>query len=135
MTNDEKYHSGDCENAETDRCRCWCGGEFHGVKSGVFAKINGEIIKPTIEGEKIMAINDGGEIPDLMTKLQNVKFRCVGPCNKPLDALPFWGYPDHDAGYADEDGRKWWLYVKCPFCNYATSLWKIKNHIIQEVTA
>jgi len=134
MTNDEKYHSGDCENAKSDRCRCWCGGEFHGIRSGVFAKIGGEIIKPNIEGERIMSLLDGGEISVTLLELQGKQFACVG-CNKPLTATPLWGYPNHDGGTAHANGVKWWLYVKCPFCNYATSLWKIYKHIIQEVTA
>jgi len=135
MTNDEKYHSGDCENAHTDRCRCWCGGEFHGIRSGVYAKIEGKIIEPTIAGERIMTLDDGGMVTNELMTHAGEQFTCVGPCNKPLSTDVIWGYPDHSGGFADKDGRKWWLYVKCPLCNYATSLWKIKNHLIQEVTA
>ena len=136
MTNDEKYHSGDCENAHTDRCRCWCGGEFHGIRSGVYAKIEGKIIEPTIEGEKIMSKVDGGNVEKQIGELEGKMFRCVGPCNKPLTATPLWGYP-HESGAMDGKADRWWLYVKCPFCNYATSVWKIQKHILteQEVTA
>ena len=93
MTNDEKYHSGDCENAHTDRCRCWCGGEFHGIRSGVYAKIEGKIIEPTIEGEKIMSKVDGGNVKKQIGELEGKMFRCVGPCNKPLTATPLWVRP------------------------------------------
>lgn len=40
-----KFHQPECENAETHRCRCWCNGEFHGIKTGVAAIINGKKIE------------------------------------------------------------------------------------------
>jgi len=126
-----KFHSPDCENAHSDRCRCWCGGEFHGIHSGVFAKIDGKPIKPVILNEKIMSKVDGGDVADQIEFLGNTRFACVG-CNRPLTSTPLWGYP-HQGGSSDANGLFWWLYVKCPSCTYATSLWKIKNHIIQEV--
>jgi len=43
-----KYHSSDCEHAHESRCRCWCKGEYHGIKTGVYAKLNGNEIKHTI---------------------------------------------------------------------------------------
>ena len=127
-----KFHSPDCENAHTHRCRCWCQGEFHGIRTGVFAKVNGKEIEPTIADEKIMSVQDGGDVANQLLEINGLKFKCVGMCNKPLPTDTIWGYP-HDGGFADGKGVKWWLYVKCPRCYYATSLWKIKKHLIQEV--
>jgi len=125
-----KFHSPDCENAHSSRCRCWCGGEFHGIHSGVFAKLNGKPIKPVTLHEKLMSPTDGGDVEKQILELTGKQFSCVG-CNRPLTTTPLWGYP-HEGGFADGNDLYWWLYVKCPSCTYATSLWKIKNHIIQE---
>ncbi len=130
----EKYHSPDCANAKSDRCRCWCKGEFHGLGSGVFARIGGKQVKPVamIDGEKLMSYTDGGDVEIQLRELAGKEFKCVGMCNKPLPTEAIFGYP-HDGGFADANGVKYWLYVKCPRCHYATSLWKIKKHLIQEV--
>lgn len=130
-----KFHSPDCENAETHRCRCWCGGEFHGIHTGVYATVNGVIVKPVdgLKDEKIMSKVDGGEVETQILDLEGKQFKCIGVCQQPLMATPLWGYP-HDGGYEDATGLKWWLYVKCPRCNYATSVWKIPQNLIQEAT-
>ena len=130
-----KFHSPDCENAHTARCRCWCGGEFHGITTGVYATVNGVIVKPVdgIKDEKIMTISDGAEMARIIGMYNGKTFKCLGVCNKPLSASTLWGYP-HPDGISDKDGQKWWLYVKCPRCNYATALWKIDQRLILEAT-
>jgi len=132
----EKFHSPDCSNAHTPRCRCWCKGEFHGLTTGVYAVIDGKQSKPVdmINGEKVLTTNDGGDIEKQIRELLGKQFTCVGMCNKPLPADAVWGYP-HDGGEADANGVKYWMYVKCHRCHYATSLWKIKKHLINEVPA
>ena len=78
-----------------------------------------------------MSPSMGGEIAEVFDKVANKRFICLGPCHKDLPADGLVGYP-HDGGHADEDGNKWWLYVKClnDKCGYATAVWKIiKNQI------
>jgi len=126
-----KYHSSDCENAHEARCRCWCKGEYHGAKTGFLAVINGETIgRDLAPDDRIMTLEDGGEVAEQIKKFAKSQFNCVGICNKVIAALPIVGYPDHPDGFADKDGRKWWLFTHCVYCGYDTALWKIAKHLI-----
>lgn len=130
----DHYHSLDCENAHDSRCRCSCKGAYHGAKSGFLAKIEGEYINRSLgDDERIMSLDDGGEIMKQIELFSGRKFQCIGVCNKLIAASPIIGYPDHDSGYTDKDGRKWWLFITCAFCGYSTALWKIHKRE-QEVT-
>ena len=128
-----KFHPPDCERAENHRCRCWCGGEFHGITSGVYAKINGKEVKPYManEGEILLERDMGGEIPQVLADFENKEFNCIG-CNRKLEASIIRGYP-HPNGYKDGLDRRWLAYVVCPSCHYATALWKIQKRTVQEI--
>lgn len=129
-----KYHSSDCENAHEPRCRCWCRGKYHGAKTGFLAVIKGETIGRDLgDNDRVMILGDGGEVAEQIRKFKNVQFNCIGICHKPIAASPIIGYPDHEGGFADKDGRKWWLFIHCVYCGYDTSLWKIKNARLEPV--
>jgi len=122
----EKYHSLDCENAHESRCRCSCKGKYHGTKTGFLARIDGQLInRPLGDDDRIMTHEDGGEVSKMLDELSGVKFHCIGVCNNLIAASPIIGYPDHDGGFPDKDGRKWWLFITCAYCGYSTALWKI----------
>ena len=125
---DHGKHSSECESANHKRCRCWCGGRLHGSKSGFLAQVDGKMIGRGVSPDaKLMSYTDGGDVAEKIKEFDGVKFRCIGICGKELAASPIYGYPDHDAGEEDRRGRKWWLFIHCPFCAYETALWKI-NH-------
>jgi hypothetical protein len=124
-----RYHSPDCANAETHRCRCWCGGEFHGITTGIEARIKGEKIKQHEDPEEIFVTEEmGGEVAEAYRQFFNIEFQCLGTCNRPIRANPLRADP-HPDGRLDRDGKKWWLYVTCEHCQYQTALWKIPNRI------
>ncbi len=123
------YHSTDCENAHTARCRCWCGGQYHGIKTGFLARIDGELKHRSVDPDDTLMHPDmGGEVAVELDKLSGVQFRCIGICGKTIAALPLYGYK-HDNGYADKNGEKWWLFVHCPYCGYDTAIWKLPKRL------
>jgi len=42
----------------------------------------------------------------------------------PSKTVPLKGYP-HTGGFHDSNGKKWWLFVHCPKCEYDTAMLKI----------
>jgi len=127
-----KYHSPDCEHAHTPRCRCWCAGKYHGAKSGILAKIDGSTIdREMIEGEQVITIDMGGQAGELIKTYSTKKFQCGGICHQDIAASPVIGYP-HDGGHPDSTGKRWWLFVRCPYCHYDTSVMKILKRIVAQ---
>jgi len=76
--------------------------------------------------EKIMTIDDGGEIKEAIKYIQRKTMFCS--CGKIITLSPLIGYP-HSKGHSDKNNKKWWTYVRCPFCGYEWSLWKIYQHL------
>jgi hypothetical protein len=130
-----RFHQPECENAETHRCRCWCEGEFHGIKTGIYAKIDGKEVKPYMasEDELLLDRDMGGDIPKILDQFEGLRFNCIG-CSRELLISIVRAYP-HDNGYEDETGKKWWAYIVCPHCRHGTALWKIAKRMAKEIEA
>jgi len=127
-----KFHSPDCSNAKGDRCRCWCNGEFHGLSTGVVAKVAGKEVTPfkADDNEIIMTELLGGEVERNVESFRDRTFKCLGICGRTLDCNLIRGYP-HPDGVEDGTGKTWWMYVICPHCQYATALWKILKRLVE----
>lgn len=107
-------HSSRCEQANPkSKCQCRCGGRFHGIAHG---KDDYNMLIRTINE------NMGGEIENEMKLLKGKKFKCT--CGKQTIINSFLGYP-HEGGIEADDKEKWWVFFKCPHCNYQWSIDKL----------
>lgn len=71
----------------------------------------------------------GGELGDMIDKLSGEEFQCT--CNHEFELGQedgFVGYP-HEGGLKDITGIKWWLYTKCPRCEYQWAWHKIESRL------
>ena len=95
----------------------------------IFLKVRKEVIMiDEMIGEKILYPSKlGGDAEEIMLMLLGQEFAC--DCGNPLLIHEFRGYAPHSSGYADKHGRKWWIYVHCPKCEYDWALWKVMNKI------
>jgi len=58
-----KFHTPDCHNAKSDRCRCWCEGAYHGLGSDAMPdKYKGKAFKKAKELEPDKPIIQGAPV-------------------------------------------------------------------------
>jgi hypothetical protein len=115
-------HNLRCEHATAKLCRCGCNGVWHGSKA------HRDELMP---GEKTMSIDDGGEVAEFLKNIDGKRFECHGVCGNTIltaTTTSFHAYP-HDGGLADKDGKRWWLSIQCPNCDYETSYGHIASRI------
>ncbi|MCK5018125.1 MAG: hypothetical protein KAS32_13795 [Candidatus Peribacteraceae bacterium] len=116
-------HSSRCENAKPEsRCRCSCGGRFHGIS-------NQQRLAAMGNNERIMSTEFGGEVEEVLNKLTGESFRCT--CSKTHTLNAFIGYP-HDGGIAGKDDKRWWVYWHCPSCHYEWSWHKLLRRLKEQ---
>ena len=101
-----------CWTAEGKRCRCSCGGAFHGLGNA--------------HGEN-RAKRDQQHFdskPGAQKYWQHIKKpTCL--CGHDLHGQPILHYP-HDAGWTVEGcNERQWLFITCPKCGYQNALWKL----------
>jgi hypothetical protein len=80
----------------------------------------------TAIGEQTMSYALGGEVAAFLKKVDGEFMLCF--CGKQYQVSDFRGYP-HTEGLVDAAGNGWWIYVKCPYCNYDMSFGKIETQI------
>ena len=91
-------HNIRCELAKRPICRCKCSGVQHGIAVKGLDKVI---------GEKYMTLSMGGEVEEVIKKLQKIKkFTCS--CQHEILLVEFKGYP-HDGGLVDREGKKWFF--------------------------
>ena len=115
---DKMKHNTRCENANPKSvCRCRCGGKLHGIAH-----------KEDSDTSWIRTVNKklGGEIEDIIEQIEGKRFLCT--CNTKYIINHFLGY-DHNGGYKDKDGNRWWVFVECPKCKYQWSIDKLLARI------
>ncbi len=71
-----------------------------------------------------MSEEDGGLVAELIKQYKMAIFRCT--CGFLIESPNFEGYT-HSGGFQDKLGSKWWLYVKCPACDYDWAIRKIEK--------
>lgn len=119
-----KHHPVSCETATTRKCTCYCKGMYHG------AEIQSRLF---VMDDEQLTVEYGGDVAEEIQKLQGKKFTCF--CKHIFDLtgnFQIFGYGPHDGGYADKNGKKWWMYLHCPECEYEWALWKLPNREIKE---
>lgn len=117
-------HNSRCELAKPlGKCRCSCGGKYHGIANERNDGFNG----PT----RTVNENLGGEVGRTIKILTGVPFTCT--CGKHQILGGFFGYP-HTGGLDDKDGNRWWLYYECENrkCRYEWSWWKLCNRLTSQ---
>lgn len=58
------------------------------------------------------------------------KLRCVA-CHRVLDEFKAEWYP-HPDGLPGPDGKRYWLYLVCPHCQYQNAWWKLLKQLERE---
>lgn len=76
----------------------------------------------------IMSVKMGLEVREFIEKAHGKRLRCYGICKKTYAIDYLMGYP-HDGGLEDVTGKKWWVFFKCPTCNYGTSFTHLPRRI------
>lgn len=110
-------HNIACENAKPkSKCKCRCGGLWHGTSNMQDKRID----------ERTINENLGGEVAEVIKKLVGKSFVCS--CEKEIFANGWLGY-QHEGGLADKDGKKWWIYIECPYCEYCWSWHKVEVEV------
>lgn len=80
-----------------------------------------------VAGERILSKEMGGEIYQLIERLDGVDFTCIGHVSTYPESVGIWyGYP-HCRGLADGEGNRWWAYQKCEISGYKTAWWKVER--------
>jgi hypothetical protein len=77
------------------------------------------------EGIELFDENSGGEIGEIIKKHCGDILNCVF-CDQHFYLNVFYGY-EHEGGITDASGKKYLLYVECPFCEYHWS-WSKFHH-------
>ena len=76
--------------------------------------------------EIILKLNRGGDVGKALIALCGLAFNCT--CSHRITISNFYGYR-HGGGVKDQYGITWWMYVRCPKCDYDWALWKIRQNI------
>ncbi len=109
-------HNIKCESARaTSKCVCRCGGALHGIQ-------NKDSDDAFID-ERSINENMGGEIGEIIKALKGKTFLCS--CKNKIIVDNWLGY-QHPGGLSNKDGLTWWIYVRCPNCEYDWSWNKVK---------
>jgi hypothetical protein len=116
----ERQHNMKCENANPKgKCACGCGGSMHGLN---------RMENHGITDERTITERMGGEIEQEIKKLMGKHFYCGGNCKQKITIGAWLGYP-HEGGLADKNGKRWWVYIECPKCEYDWSIGKLPTAI------
>lgn len=99
-----------CKYAKGDLCRCVCDGANHGIKS----------YDPE-DDEKVEIILTFEEAEPFWEKMNRHNTCSCG--YEGIHGLEIYGYKHH-GGWDIRDGI-YWLWVRCPECNYNWSIWKL----------
>ncbi len=111
-------HNERCENANPKgKCACGCGGAMHGLN---------RMENKGISDERTITERLGGEIEPIIKELKGKVFTCS--CKQKITVGAWLGYP-HEGGLTDKNGKKWWVYVECPKCEYDWSWHKVANEV------
>jgi hypothetical protein len=83
-----------------------------------------------MSGIQEIKANYGQEVMTVIHLLIHKKMKCgcVQSHGRDFEILKFLGYP-HEGGYVDSKGRKWWLFITCPFCEYDWALCKVAKKL------
>lgn len=74
--------------------------------------------------DKILTVDEGGELGEMIKKLNERRFSCSTPgCPDRVLLNEFRGYP-HESGLPNTEGEKYWLYWECPTCAHKYK-WKV----------
>ena len=68
----------------------------------------------------------GGDVKKQIVKYGMVIFRCT--CEFLIESPNIMGY-EHSGGSKDSFGKRWWMYVHCPKCEYDWALHKIDKRV------
>lgn len=108
-----------CWNAKGKRCRCSCGGAFHGIGYANGQRRKRVSRKEFDTGDPVLTSSQAKYFEGAIQKNN-----CVS-CDEDLTAIPIKHY-DHSGGWKVDDIEKLqWLYKICPKCGYQNALWKL----------
>ena len=114
-----------------------CGRELHDQESVrreigpvCYSRLKGkEKRQELLPEERILTVETGGEIADLIRRTFHGRYECIGGSSSHIEPVESWyGYP-HDGGLSDGTGKRWWVYQKCSQSNYETAWWKVEKRI------
>lgn len=101
-----------CWMAEGKRCRCSCGGAFHGIGIGYTKGKEKHPFGTPVTFEQAQPF---------IEQMKRTKCRC----GESLRGEIIYGYP-HPGGWTVQGlSEKQWLFIKCPKCGNKRSLWKL----------
>ena len=78
-----------------------------------------------------LAESVGGELGQEVSDLIDKTFKCHCDEIINIDQSSFSVYK-HNGGLMDRDSVKWWLFIKCPQCEYRWSWLKVKGMIARQ---
>ena len=78
--------------------------------------------------EIILTERLGGEVGGMVHKLVGHEVECLGACHNKIQINSLFGY-FHSGGLADNQGRKIWVYARCPSDGYEMAWWKIEHRV------
>ena len=64
-------------------------------------------------------------------KRANKNIKCIS-CGKLIDEIIFGFYEHNDGLLENSSGKRYWVYIKCPYCGYDIALWKLFDQIKPE---
>lgn len=98
-----------CWNAQGERCRCRCGGLYHGLgRQGARTTTHDQML-PAEAAEKILAL---------------IGDKCCRWCGADLPSTVY-GYPHSEGWEVEGYEERLWLYMLCTKCGYQWALWKL----------
>ena len=105
-------HNRRCEvsKSKREKCRCSCHGDYHGILNPADEVRWNEFFY------HVLTEQDGGEVAEFIRENKGKEYYCMGNHTGGVNAIHradvFYGY-EHDAGLADRNGKRWWVYVLC----------------------
>lgn len=105
-----------CWNAKGKRCRCRCGGAFHGI-----GRANGEHKRRSTRQpprDPVLGSEQAQPFKQAITD-------SFCSCGCDISGEPIYYY-EHDAGWKVKGiEKRQWLYIHCPECGNDLALWKL----------
>jgi len=107
-----------CWYAKGKRCKCRCGGKYHGMGNPNYKHERARRLDESI-GEKILPESQAKKFREQITDP-----RCL--CGFDLSDEPIRYYGPHSGGWKVEgESEPQWLYIVCPKCGWQAALWKL----------
>jgi hypothetical protein len=79
--------------------------------------------------DQVMTEHMGGQVASVVKALKGKRFKCDPGCGHEIIITDILGWAPHGSGYNDKDGMNWWIYVRCPHCEYDWAVWKIVRQL------